>query len=227
MTITLGFICVLQYGLQYSSTCNKVIHFGAASDSLCSKLSVIPKLRPGNDCFIIWVLGLVMGPPMSHKLSLTLLVGSLSDSEATEAKPLSSSNILYELDPKIDKTLHRLRKVRSIVVSNNGSSNSNNSVSATNDSDFSKYSSSNINSDFNFGISKSQKPNRMENNDRVLKELTMLDVVYQPWCNWNPQLDPTQSYELKYDLIHLLPKFHGLASEDPHKHLNNFMWFVP
>ncbi|RDX83100.1 hypothetical protein CR513_36016, partial [Mucuna pruriens] len=76
--MTLGFIYVLQYGLQSSSTCNKVAHFSAASDSLCSKLSVIPKLRPNNDCVIIWVLGLVMGPPMSHKLSLTLLVGSLS-----------------------------------------------------------------------------------------------------------------------------------------------------
>ncbi|RDX97139.1 hypothetical protein CR513_20124, partial [Mucuna pruriens] len=47
----------------------------------------------------------------------------------------------------------------------------------------------------------------MENQDRTLKELAMLDVVYQPWC---------------IDLIHLLPKFHGLAGEDPHKHLKEF-----
>ncbi|RDX70546.1 hypothetical protein CR513_50202, partial [Mucuna pruriens] len=39
---------------------------------------LIHKLRPGNDCFIIWVLSLVMRPSMSRKLSLTLLVGSLS-----------------------------------------------------------------------------------------------------------------------------------------------------
>ncbi|RDX82205.1 hypothetical protein CR513_37038, partial [Mucuna pruriens] len=55
----------------------------------------------------------------------------------------SSSNILYELDPEIDRTLRRLRKVRSTVVRNSGSSNSvsnfDNSVSTTNDSDFSKY----------------------------------------------------------------------------------------
>ncbi|RDY06734.1 putative mitochondrial protein, partial [Mucuna pruriens] len=31
-----------------------------------------------------------------------------------------------------------------------------------------------------------------------------------------------QSYELKSGLIHLLPKFHGLAGEDPHKHLKEF-----
>ncbi|RDX72712.1 hypothetical protein CR513_47761, partial [Mucuna pruriens] len=76
--MTLGFTCVLQYGLQSSSTCNKVTHFGTVSDSPCSKLFVNPNLRPGNDCFIIWVLGLVMRPPISCQLSLTLLVGSLS-----------------------------------------------------------------------------------------------------------------------------------------------------
>ncbi|RDY12392.1 hypothetical protein CR513_02824, partial [Mucuna pruriens] len=33
---------------------------------------------------------------------------------------------------------------------------------------------------------------------------------------------PAQTYELKSGLIHLLPKFHGLAGEDPHKHLKEF-----
>ncbi|RDY13524.1 hypothetical protein CR513_01545, partial [Mucuna pruriens] len=36
------------------------------------------------------------------------------------------------------------------------------------------------------------------------------------------QLEPAQTYELKSGLIHLLPKFHGLAGEDPHKHLKEF-----
>ncbi|RDX86994.1 hypothetical protein CR513_31598, partial [Mucuna pruriens] len=42
------------------------------------------------------------------------------------------------------------------------------------------------------------------------------------WCIQYPQLEPAQSYKLKSELIHLLPKFHGLASEDPHKHLKEF-----
>ncbi|RDX67630.1 hypothetical protein CR513_53470, partial [Mucuna pruriens] len=50
----------------------------------------------------------------------------------------------------------------------------------------------------------------------------MLDVVYQPWCIQYPQLEPAQTYELKSSLIHLLPKFHGLVGEDPHKHLKEF-----
>ncbi|RDX82789.1 gag-pol, partial [Mucuna pruriens] len=55
----------------------------------------------------------------------------------------------------------------------------------------------------------------MENNERNLKELATPGVVYQPWCIQYPQLEPAQTYELKYGLIHLLPKFHGLVGEDP------------
>ncbi|RDY08758.1 hypothetical protein CR513_06988, partial [Mucuna pruriens] len=63
------------------------------------------------------------------------------------------------------------------------------------------------------------KPGQMENIDRTLKELGTPDVMYQPWCIQYPQLELDQTYELKFGLIHLLPKFHGLAGEDPHKHL--------
>ncbi|RDX74165.1 hypothetical protein CR513_46126, partial [Mucuna pruriens] len=59
----------------------------------------------------------------------------------------------------------------------------------------------------------------MENNVRMLKELATPDVVYQPWCIQYPQLEPAQSYEWKSDLMHLLSKFYGLASEDPYRHL--------
>ncbi|RDY11983.1 hypothetical protein CR513_03274, partial [Mucuna pruriens] len=135
----------------------------------------------------------------------------------------SNTNILHELDPEIDRTFHRLRKVKSSVVSNSSSSNSisnsDNIVSATNDSDFSKYNSYNINSNFNLGLSNFQEPEQMENNDRTLKELATPNVVYQPWCIQYPQLELAQTYELKSGLIHLLPKFHGLVGEDPHKHL--------
>ncbi|RDX72761.1 hypothetical protein CR513_47706, partial [Mucuna pruriens] len=56
--------------------------------------------------------------------------------------------------------------------------------------------------------------NLMENNNnRTLKELATLDYS---------QLELTQTYELKSRLIHLLPKFHGLVGEDPHKHLKEF-----
>ncbi|RDX69800.1 hypothetical protein CR513_51034, partial [Mucuna pruriens] len=84
--------------------------------------------------------------------------------------------------------------------------------SVTNDSDSFEYNSAN-----NFA-----EPEQMKNNDRTLKELATPDVVYQPWCIQYPQLEPAQTYELKSGLIHLLPIFHGLAREDPHKHLKEF-----
>ncbi|RDX84732.1 Retrovirus-related Pol polyprotein from transposon 17.6, partial [Mucuna pruriens] len=77
--------------------------------------------------------------------------------------------------------------------------------------------------DSNFGIGISQfSLDNMDNNDRTLKELATPDVMYQPWCIQYPELQQAQSYELKSRLIHLLPKFHGLSGEDPHKHFKEF-----
>ncbi|RDX69584.1 hypothetical protein CR513_51281, partial [Mucuna pruriens] len=88
----------------------------------------------------------------------------------------------------------RLRKASNIAVSN--SSNYVSSSHVIDNSDSFKCSTTN-----HFAESK-----QMENNDRTLKELATSDVTY----------------ELKSGLIHLLPKFHGLASEDPHKHFKEF-----
>ncbi|RDX97292.1 hypothetical protein CR513_19950, partial [Mucuna pruriens] len=107
----------------------------------------------------------------------------------------SSTEPLYAFDPEIDKTLRRLRRTRNLIFCTDNS-----------------VASSNI----------FAEPRQMENNDRMLKELATLDVVYQPWCIQYPQLEPAQTYELKSGLIHLLPKFHGLVGEDPHKHLKEF-----
>ena len=55
--------------------------------------------------------------------------------------------------------------------------------------------------------------------NQILKELAAADLNQQPLCITFPTLDATTTFELKYVLIHLLPTFHGLAGEDPHKHL--------
>ncbi|RDY01492.1 hypothetical protein CR513_15170, partial [Mucuna pruriens] len=122
----------------------------------------------------------------------------------------SSSDPLYDLDPEIEITLRRLRKTRNIVVNNSSDyvSSSNNSSPVTNISDSKHYNLLEL--------------EHMENNDRTLKELARPDEAYQPWCIQYLQLEPTQTYELKFGLIHLLPKFHGLTGEDPHKHLKEF-----
>ena len=51
---------------------------------------------------------------------------------------------------------------------------------------------------------------------RTLRELATPDVTYNSLCIEYPDVDVP--FELKSGLIHLLPKFHGLAGEDPHKH---------
>ncbi|RDY14321.1 hypothetical protein CR513_00624, partial [Mucuna pruriens] len=122
----------------------------------------------------------------------------------------SSTDPLYVFDPEIELTLRRLRKIRNAAVNT-----SINIDSAADSNQF--YTNSFVSSSDVFAES-----GRMENNDRTLKELATPDVVYQPWCIQYPQLEPAQTYELKSGLIHLLPKFHGLAGEDPHKHLKEF-----
>ncbi|RDX71435.1 hypothetical protein CR513_49226, partial [Mucuna pruriens] len=123
----------------------------------------------------------------------------------------SSSDPLHDLDLEIEINLCRLRKARSIVVSNSDSSNSfssfDNSTPITNT--FNSFENS---SNKNFA-----EPKQMENNDRTLKELTILDVVYQSWYILYPQLELAPLYELKSGLTHLLLPcglFHNAAARD-------------
>ena len=55
--------------------------------------------------------------------------------------------------------------------------------------------------------------------NQTLKELAAPDLNQQPLCITFPTLDATTTFELKSRLIHLLPTFHGLVGEGPHKHL--------
>ena len=56
--------------------------------------------------------------------------------------------------------------------------------------------------------------------NRTLKDLASPDINYEPLCIQCPGLDA--NFELKFGLIHLLRKFHGFLSEDPHKDLKEF-----
>ena len=56
--------------------------------------------------------------------------------------------------------------------------------------------------------------------ERTLREMAAPDFTYESLCIQYP--NENVPYVLKTGLIHLLPKFHGLAGEDPHKHLKEF-----
>ena len=57
---------------------------------------------------------------------------------------------------------------------------------------------------------------------QTIKELATPDLNQQPCCTTFATLDATIAFELKSGLIHLLPTFHVLAGEDPHKYLKEF-----
>ena len=104
----------------------------------------------------------------------------------------SNPHILHDIDPEIERTLHSLIRTRKRLSEN-----------------FTHHSSSVEHSE-----------NMANNMNRTLKELAAPDVRYQPLCIQYPDIDV--AFELKSGLIHLLPRFHGLVGEDPHKHLKEF-----
>ncbi|KAF1895974.1 hypothetical protein Lal_00037018, partial [Lupinus albus] len=63
-----------------------------------------------------------------------------------------------------------------------------------------------------------QPPTRPGPRERTLKELAAPDFTYDSLCIQYEDVP----YVLKTGLIHLLPKFNGLAGQDPHKHLKEF-----
>uniref|UniRef100_A0A151UE40 Retrotransposon gag domain-containing protein n=1 Tax=Cajanus cajan TaxID=3821 RepID=A0A151UE40_CAJCA len=57
----------------------------------------------------------------------------------------------------------------------------------------------------------------------TLREMVAPNFTYESLCIQYPEEDVP--FVLKTGLIHLLPKFHGQAGEDPHKHLKEFHIF--
>ena len=101
-----------------------------------------------------------------------------------------------QYDPEIERTLCRLRReAKKNFVEHNLALNSL------------------FTSDFDLEADKVMAENQ------TLEELAAPDLNQQPLCITFPTLDTTTTFELKSGLIHLLPNFHGLAGEDPHKHL--------
>jgi len=115
---------------------------------------------------------------------------------------------LQPFDPKIDRSFHRL--VRHSVHPDH-------SVHfehpmhfehfVVGDSEHSDFEHSTV----NFHTENMAQPPPRE---RTLREMAAPDFTYESLCMQYPNEDVP--YVLKTGLIHLLPRFHGLASEDPH-----------
>ncbi|XP_051148712.1 uncharacterized protein LOC127263641 [Andrographis paniculata] len=61
-----------------------------------------------------------------------------------------------------------------------------------------------------------------EEDTRTLRELAAPNLNLQPLCITMPKIEGNASFELRSGLIHFLPSCHGLAGEEPHKHLQEF-----
>ncbi|RDX61320.1 hypothetical protein CR513_60463, partial [Mucuna pruriens] len=115
----------------------------------------------------------------------------------------SNPSKLYAYDPKIDRTFHRL--IRSPMSDKCFASDLGVLKFDSGDFDF-DFDMANFYSNIGVSISKFSLDNMLDNNC-TLKELATPDVMCQP-C----ELEHAQSYELKYELIHLVPKFHVVCS---------------
>ncbi|XP_071939222.1 uncharacterized protein [Coffea arabica] len=59
-------------------------------------------------------------------------------------------------------------------------------------------------------------------NAQTIRELAAPNLNQQPLCITFSSLNDNTPFELKSDLIHLLPSFHSLLGEEPYKHLQEF-----
>ena len=105
----------------------------------------------------------------------------------------SSNQGDLQYDPEIERTLRRLRR-----------------EARENSEEHNIALDSLFASDFNL------EEDEVMAENQTLKELAAIDLNQQPLCITFPTLDFTTTFELKSGL---LPTFHGLAGEDPHKHL--------
>ena len=111
---------------------------------------------------------------------------------------------LVEFDPEIERTLRQIRKSRRRLFDTSFADNSIfHSLVPDSSLDFAN----------NFVFA-----DKMAN--RTLTELAAPNMNYQALAIQYLELEA--DFELKSGLIHLLPKFLGLAGEDPHKHLKEF-----
>ncbi|KAF1866357.1 hypothetical protein Lal_00024367 [Lupinus albus] len=139
-----------------------------------------------------------------------------------------NTDILYSINPEIDRTYHRfIRQNRTLdtnFVSVSEHPVAENIASEHSVSVHSEYSDS-VHlfafPDFDHFVhseNMAQPPTPPGPHERTLRELAAPNFTYDSLCIQYEDVP----YVLKTRLIHLLPKFNGLAGQDPHKHLKEF-----
>nr|KYP42920.1 hypothetical protein KK1_035669 [Cajanus cajan] len=119
----------------------------------------------------------------------------------------SNPSFLLSFDLEIDRTFHRLIREHIIPSLDSDTDSHSHSVGVASE------------------IDSSQPENMCEQlyngpRERTLREMAAPNFTYESLCIQYPEEDVP--FVLKTGLIHLLPKFHGHAGEDPHKNLKEF-----
>ncbi|XP_019166874.1 PREDICTED: uncharacterized protein LOC109162641 [Ipomoea nil] len=117
----------------------------------------------------------------------------------------SSRTGQLQYDPEIEKTAKRLRKETKLRKNQGLSSTS---------------LQSNTTTESTASCCNPEVEQAMAEEQRTLRELSAPNVNQQLLCIQHPALEV--GFELRSDLIQLLPTFRGLENEDPHKHLKEF-----
>ncbi|WCJ18068.1 hypothetical protein M5689_000445 [Euphorbia peplus] len=119
-------------------------------------------------------------------------------------------------DSEVEKTAKKLRKEARLRKLQEAES-STEEVEKFNE-DFSSGSEEGVLSDERENSSEESEEETMA--ERTLRQLHAPQANQQPLCITYPNLEA--GFELKSGLIHYLPKFHGMESENPHNHLKEF-----
>nr|KYP36362.1 hypothetical protein KK1_042524 [Cajanus cajan] len=119
----------------------------------------------------------------------------------------SNPGLLHPFDPEIDRKFHRIIREHIIPYLDCDIHSDSHSVSVASEVDLVQIE--------NIDEQPYNGPR-----ERNLREMVAPDFTYESLCIQYPEEDVP--FVLKTGLIHLLPKFHSHAGEDPHKHLKEF-----
>ncbi|KAL4287663.1 hypothetical protein AHAS_Ahas19G0208700 [Arachis hypogaea] len=118
---------------------------------------------------------------------------------------ITESELGPPFDPEIERTISLIRRARRWLASK-----------ASFKEETSSSPTKSINTSFiDLGTNTMVTPRKI-----TLKEAGALDFTLQPFQVRHPNL--TADFELKTTFIYLLPKFHGLPTQEPIKHLRDF-----
>ncbi|XP_027166055.1 uncharacterized protein LOC113766022 [Coffea eugenioides] len=181
------------------------------------RLTSLPKGKKAIGCK--WVYAKKEGSPGQNdvRYKIRLVAKGYAQKEGVDYNELFSLVVKHFsirdliFDPEVEKIARRTRKETRQLREEHSSATSQRPESGVEPTD-----------SFGGTSSDSEQEEIPMANARTLRELAAPNLNQQPLCITFSSLSENTSFELKSGLIALLPSFHGLSSEEPYKHLQEF-----